>query len=174
MQIRWMYSLVCPCINLLTYCWSILILQLTHRISARCKITKELATEKYFEIIMEQFVYWYFLYTVTTAAPPSPRLCWRAREAPDTWRFPASPRSWRRKYHTVIITYMVPAIAHGWRSKGHTTSDHNLPASWAQNTELVLLPPGDAPLKSDLHCNVTKKIGSILLWLSYNVKTSMK
>ena len=109
------------------------------------------------EIMMEQFVYWYFLYTVTTAAPPSPRLCCRAREAPDTWRFPASPRSWRRKYHTIIITYMVPAIAHGWRSKGHTTSDHNLPASWAQNTELVLLLPGDAPLKSDLHCNATKR-----------------
>src|SRR5262249_43598631 len=32
-------------------------------------------------------------YTVTTAAPPSPRLCWRATLASFTWRFSARPRS---------------------------------------------------------------------------------
>jgi len=32
-------------------------------------------------------------YRVTMAAPPRPRLCWRASMASRTWRSPASPRS---------------------------------------------------------------------------------
>jgi uncharacterized protein (DUF169 family) len=32
-------------------------------------------------------------YIATTAAPPRPRLCWRASLAPSTWRLSASPRS---------------------------------------------------------------------------------
>ena len=61
----------------------------------------------------------------------------------------------------IIIMHVylhILAIAHGWESKGgYTKSVQNLPASLAQNTEVVLLPPGDAPLKSDLHCNATKR-----------------
>ncbi|MNE72641.1 hypothetical protein D3C80_1686000 [compost metagenome] len=37
----------------------------------------------------------FFWYTVTTQAPPRPRLCWMATRAPSTWVPSALPRSWR-------------------------------------------------------------------------------
>ena len=96
--------------------------------------------------------YWYFLYKVMTAAPPSPRLCWRANFAPPTCLLSASPRSYEGNSAKRILFFTLDTMEPLYSNPlkwGHLCIQWNpfLPTPWNRTTLYTVEPPLFQPPK---------------------------